>query len=188
MKNFVVYKSSAGSGKTTTLAIEYLKLSLAKPVNFKHILALTFTKDAANEMKKRILHYLIQIIEYQKGNQLDFIFNPLIAYQKKLQKIEAEEGKQRCIEEIQKQAGVLLKLILHSYSDFAISTIDSFTHRVIKSFAHDLGIAISFEVELDADNLLKTAVNELISRIGDENPKLSEVLLDFSQIFTKIFK
>ncbi|MCD6179153.1 MAG: UvrD-helicase domain-containing protein [Bacteroidales bacterium] len=180
MKNFVVYKSSAGSGKTTTLAIEYLKLSLTKPVNFKHILALTFTKDAANEMKKRILHYLIQIIEYQKGNQLDFIFNPLIAYQKKLQKIEAEEGKQRCIEEIQKQAGILLKLILHSYSDFAISTIDSFTHRVIKSFAHDLGIAISFEVELDADNLLKTAVNELISRIGDENPKLSEVLLDFS--------
>lgn len=86
MKNFVVYKSSAGSGKTTTLAIEYLKLSLVKPANFKHILALTFTKDAANEMKQRILDYLVQIINYKNGSQLDFIFNPLIASQEKLNK------------------------------------------------------------------------------------------------------
>lgn len=179
MKNFVVYKSSAGSGKTTTLAIEYLKLSLVKPANFKHILALTFTKDAANEMKQRILDYLVQIINYKNGSQLDFIFNPLIASQEKFKKTE-DYGRQKSIEEIQQQARILLKFILHGYSDFAISTIDSFTHRIIKSFAHDLGIAISFEVELDADNLLKTAVNELISRVGDENPKLTEVLLDFS--------
>jgi len=178
MKNFVVYKSSAGSGKTTTLAIEYLKLSLAKPANFKHILALTFTKDAANEMKQRIQDYLIQIINYQGGNQLDFIFNPLLVSQGK--RIEVELERKEGIQQIQKQARILLKLILHSYSDFAISTIDSFTHRVIKSFAHDLGISISFDVELDTDNLLKTAVNELISRIGEDNPKLTEVLLDFS--------
>lgn len=179
MKNFVVYKSSAGSGKTTTLAIEYLKLSLAKPTSFKHILALTFTKDAANEMKQRILDYLIQIINYQEGDYLDFIFDPLLASQAKFKNVDTD-GRKESIEEIQKQAQILLKLILHGYSDFAISTIDSFTHRVIKSFAHDLGIAISFEVELDSDNLLKTAVSELISRIGDENPKLTEVLLDFS--------
>ncbi len=180
MKNFVVYKSSAGSGKTTTLAIEYLKLSLVKPENFKHILALTFTKDAANEMKQRILEYLIRIINYKDGNQLDFIFEPLILSQKNDSEGEPNRTRQQSIEHIQEQAGLLLKLILHGYSDFAISTIDSFTHRVIKSFAHDLGIAISFDVELDSDALLKTAVNELISRIGEENPGLTEVLLDFS--------
>lgn len=180
MKNFVVYKSSAGSGKTTTLAIEYLKLSLANPANFKHILALTFTKDAANEMKQRIIDYLIQIKAYRSGSQLDFIFNPIISAQEELKNREESEGRAKSIALVQAQAQVLLKLILHSYSDFAISTIDSFTHRIIKSFAHDLGIAISFEVELDSDNLLKTAVNELISRIGEDNPKLTEVLLDFS--------
>ncbi|MCD6090115.1 MAG: UvrD-helicase domain-containing protein [Bacteroidales bacterium] len=180
MKNFVVYKSSAGSGKTTILAIEYLKLSLVKPENFKHILALTFTKDAANEMKQRILEYLIQIVNYTEGNELDFIFNPIIASQDKYINLGNKEGRQKSIEEIQKQARLLLQLILHNYSDFAISTIDSFTHRVIKSFAHDLGIAISFDVELDADNLLKMAVNDLISRIGNDNPRLTEVLLDFS--------
>ncbi len=180
MKNFVVYKSSAGSGKTTTLAIEYLKLSLPKPDNFKHILALTFTKDAANEMKERILTYLIKIINYQEGKQLDFIFNLIIASNKKFFSLQEKESKAKAIEEIQKQAQLLLLLILHNYSDFAISTIDSFTHRVIKSFAHDLGIAISFEVELETTNLLKSAVNDLINRVGEENPTLTEVLLDFS--------
>lgn len=180
MKNFVVYKSSAGSGKTTILAIEYLKLSLSKPSNFKHILALTFTKDAANEMKQRILEYLIKIINYSEGNQLDYIFNPILDSQWKFNNNDKEDEKRRSIEEIQKQARLLLKLILHGYSDFAISTIDSFTHRIIKSFAHDLGIAISFEVELDTKNLLKSAVNELISRAGVENKKLTDVLLEFS--------
>ncbi|MBN1652100.1 MAG: UvrD-helicase domain-containing protein [Bacteroidales bacterium] len=180
MKNFVVYKSSAGSGKTTTLAIEYLKLSLSKPENFKHILALTFTKDAANEMKDRILTYLIKIINYQEGQELDFIFDPLIASHKKSFSLQHNGQKDKAIEEIQKQAQLLLILILHNYSDFAISTIDSFTHRIIKSFAHDLGIAISFEVELETTNLLKTAVNDLINRAGEEYPTLTEVLLDFS--------
>lgn len=174
MKNFVVYKSSAGSGKTTTLAIEYLKLCLPQPENFRHILALTFTKDAANEMKQRILEYLIRIIQFKGGHELDFIFKPLFEEQQNA--LLNEEG----IKKIQQQAHVLLKRILHNYSDFAISTIDSFTHRVIKSFAHDLGIAISFDVELEKDNLIKTAVNELISRIGEQQPQLTSVLLDFS--------
>ncbi|MBN2235965.1 MAG: UvrD-helicase domain-containing protein, partial [Bacteroidales bacterium] len=180
MKNFVVYKSSAGSGKTTTLAIEYLKLSLYKPEHFKHILALTFTKDAANEMKQRILDYLILIIDYQEGDQLDFIFNPIIKSKREWIGMENSQGRSEVIWQIQRNANTLLQYILHAYSDFAISTIDSFTHRIIKSFAHDLGIAISFDVELDAENLVKTAVNELISKVGETNPQLTNVLLDFA--------
>jgi ATP-dependent exoDNAse (exonuclease V) beta subunit len=180
MKNFVVYKSSAGSGKTTTLAIEYLKISLAKPADFKHILALTFTKDAANEMKQRILEYLIQMINFEEEEALNFIFDPIIQSQADLKARYSKGERTYCIQKVQEQASQLLQLILHNYSDFAISTIDSFTHRIIKSFAHDLGIAISFDVELDTDNLLKMAVNELISRIGEDNPKLTEILLDFS--------
>jgi ATP-dependent exoDNAse (exonuclease V) beta subunit len=176
LKNFAVYKSSAGSGKTTTLAIEFLKISLQNPDNFKHILALTFTKDAANEMKQRILDYLVLIINYREGNQLDFIFDHLIESANKLNNTD----RIKAISQLKEKALVVLQLILHNYSDFSISTIDSFTHRVIKSFAHDLGIAISFEVELDSQNLLKDAVNELISGIGEDNPKLTEVLMEFS--------
>ena len=179
-KQFVVYKSSAGSGKTTTLAIEYLKLCLPKPENFKHILALTFTKDSANEMKERIVQYLTKILKYQQTNEIDFILIPLLQAQGKWNESDSEETKKQSVKLLQKQAKDLLQLILHSYSDFAISTIDSFTHRIIRSFAHDLGISISFDVELKDDNILKSAVNELISRIGDEYPQLTSVLLEFS--------
>ena len=55
MKNFIVYKSSAGSGKTYNLAINYISLSLGSGVfrkdYFKRILAITFTNKAAKEMK-----------------------------------------------------------------------------------------------------------------------------------------
>jgi ATP-dependent exoDNAse (exonuclease V) beta subunit len=61
LKNFVVYKSSAGSGKTFTLVKEYLKLAVHEPTklsfNFKQILAVTFTNKAAAEMKELSLRY-----------------------------------------------------------------------------------------------------------------------------------
>ena len=51
VKNFVVYRSGAGSGKTFTLVKEYLKLALHDEsklsYNFKRILAVTFTNKAA---------------------------------------------------------------------------------------------------------------------------------------------
>ena len=50
----VVYKSSAGSGKTSTLVREYLKLTLDNPWQFRNVLAITFTNKAANEMKERL--------------------------------------------------------------------------------------------------------------------------------------
>ena len=46
-----IYKASAGSGKTFRLVVEYLKLVLADPQAFRHILAVTFTNKATAEMK-----------------------------------------------------------------------------------------------------------------------------------------
>ena len=59
--SFTVYKSSAGSGKTYTLVKEYIILTLKKPSQFKHILAITFTNKAANEMKERVIQYLTEL-------------------------------------------------------------------------------------------------------------------------------
>ena len=50
-----IYKSSAGSGKTYTLVKEFLRIALKSPDKFRHILAITFTNKAANEMKERII-------------------------------------------------------------------------------------------------------------------------------------
>ena len=59
-----VYKASAGSGKTFTLAREYMTLVIANPYAYRTILAVTFTNKATEEMKLRILGQLYGIAHH----------------------------------------------------------------------------------------------------------------------------
>jgi len=68
-KTFYVYRSSAGSGKTRTLAKEYIKLALRWEGDyFRYILAVTFANKATQEMKERILHYLNDFANNRPNN------------------------------------------------------------------------------------------------------------------------
>jgi len=167
--SFTVYKSSAGSGKTFTLVKEYLKLILPEPGKYRHILAITFTNKAANEMKERVLFNLQELAK--NSEKRDPKINRDL-----LPKLIGETGLTE-IEIITKSAEAL-KLILHNYSDFAIGTIDSFSHRVIRTFAHDFGLPVNFNVELDSDELLETAVDLLIDKVGDDK-ELTDILVKF---------
>ena len=166
--SFTVYKSSAGSGKTFTLVKEYLKLILEDPENFRHILAITFTNKAANEMRERVLGNLHEL-SLPAGQRRKAAADLMIRLTAELNRPESE---------IAMQAGEVLRLILHDYSDFSIGTIDSFSHRIIRSFAHDFGLPINFNVELDSDELLSTAVDLLIDKVG-EDASLTELLVQF---------
>jgi ATP-dependent exoDNAse (exonuclease V) beta subunit len=166
---FIVYKSSAGSGKTFTLVREYLKIVLLNPDSFRQVLAITFTNKAANEMKERVVKNLIILAapeEHPGSDTVKFL----------LPQLSSQTG--LGLEQIKSRAAAVLRLIMHHYSEFAISTIDSFTHRVIRTFAHDLKIPMNFEVELDVEALLSQAVDLLISQVGSEQ-KLTRVLVDF---------
>lgn len=167
--SFTVYKSSAGSGKTYTLVREYLKLVLPDPVKFNRILAITFTNKAAAEMKDRILKSLMEFALGDTSSDPDLT-------QKKLKEISNETGLARDL--VIKNAGHVLRNILHDYSDFAVSTIDSFVHRVVRSFAFDLRIPLNFEVEMDAKSLIAKMVDILISRAGTDD-KLTQTLVNF---------
>ena len=81
-------------------------------------------------------------------------------------------------EEIQEKSVAILKNIIHNYAAFEVSTIDGFTHRVLRTFAKDLGLPVNFEVELDTDKILNEAVDRLINRTGKDE-KLTKVLVDF---------
>ncbi len=166
---FIVYKSSAGSGKTFTLVREYLKIVLQNPEQFRQVLAITFTNKAANEMKERVIRNLVILADPGNNSQEDAIryLLPQLADQLKL--TEAQ---------IQSRASLVLRLIMHHYAEFAISTIDSFTHRVIRTFAHDLKIPMNFEVELDAETMLSQSVDLLISQVGSDE-QLTRVMVDF---------
>lgn len=166
--NFIVYKSSAGSGKTFTLVKEYLKLALAQPHNlqkaYKAILAITFTNKAASEMKWRIIKALKEI----SSGENDFLSN-LIAGELKIDN-----------QDLKERASVVLTDILHNYSDFSIGTIDSFTHRIIRTFALDLKLPINFQIETDSDAVFRKVIALLINNLGKD-----ELITNYLVQYTK---
>ena len=164
---FKIYNASAGSGKTHTLTKAYLKIALSSTGRFKQILAITFTNKAVNEMKHRILDSLYQFGTIDDPKNAPSLFRDLM---NELQ-IDAQALRQR--------SKTTLKEILHNYAFFDISTIDRFTHRIIRTFAKDLKLSQNFEVVLDTDLLLDEAVARLVYKAGTDK-KLTKVLLDFA--------
>ena len=171
---FVVYKSSAGSGKTYSLVKEYIILALSRPDNYSKILAVTFTNKAANELKQRILTNLRQLANPAAYKQTTTVKSML---------------PELCIitsqtfEELSRNAGLILSRILHSYSDFAITTIDSFVNRIIRTFARDLKLPLNFEVEMNSSRLLDQAIDRLIARVGSDK-QLTDILIEYTVSMT----
>ena len=163
MSQLKVYKASAGSGKTFRLAIEYMKLALTNDTSYRHILAVTFTNKATAEMKSRIIGELYHLAKGQHSVYMDVLTKEL--------------GWQPLM--VQRQAQLVLKHILHDYSRFSISTIDSFFQRVIKAFNRELGINAAYNVELDEKSILEEAAERLIQSVEDDK-KLLEWLDAFA--------
>lgn len=167
--SFHIYSASAGSGKTFTLAKSYLKLLIVSnnPEQFKNILAITFTNKAVGEMKTRIINMLR---EFSSENAIKNQHPMFSAVCEELQ-IKPEI--------LQQKSAIVLKHLIHNYAAFDISTIDGFTHRVIRTFAFDLKLPVNFEVELDQDSLLNKAVESLIAKAGTDK-ELTKTLVDFA--------
>ncbi|MUP45042.1 DNA helicase UvrD [Gramella sp. BOM4] len=169
MNNFNIYNASAGSGKTFTLVKEYLVLLFNSPKkdSYKNILAITFTNKAVGEMKRRIIESLVAFSNPESTSDE----NPLLTA------VSKETGLDEA--HIRSRATQILKSIIHNYAAFEVSTIDGFTHRILRTFARDLGIPMNFEVELNTEEILLEAVESLISRAGTDK-KLTSVLIEFT--------
>ena len=168
--NFKVFQASAGAGKTFTLIKEYLKLCLKSAGaigNFKHILAITFTNAAANEMKAKIVKTLCEIIE---SEELD----PKSMEAKLLEELEISDT------ELKRNAQSLMTCIMHDYSSFCVSTIDAFVQMLSRSFAHDLGLPNQYSVSIDTDEVAEAITERIGLRISDKDDYLTRLLIDFS--------
>lgn len=173
MSQFLVYKSSAGSGKTSTLIEIFLKLSLVSKDarNFKKLLAITFTNKAAGEMKDRFIEELDYIRKapkpYSGSNHIiQNLLTSMAIEPKKNSGIVLNNHASISAEDLSHRAQAKLQTVLHDYSDLSISTIDRFNHQLIRSFSHDLGLKSDFEVEMDTSNLFREAVDRLIEKVG----------------------
>ena len=176
---FKIYSSSAGSGKTYTLTKEYLKLALGpgegrKDDYFQHILAVTFTNAAANEMKNRILEKLSELANREESALLNDLLLELYGVTLGDPLFDARK------DELQRKAESVFKTILHRYADFSVTTIDSFTQRVVMAFTDELGLPYSFEVELETDEVLELAIDNLIEKAGtDEMGEITTILSEY---------
>lgn len=167
---FIICKASAGSGKTFTLVREYLRFALAGDEqdvgkNFRRILAITFTNKAANEMKTRIMETLCELAAPGSYPKHAGMCAPLL---EAINQMEYHQRLPLAEADLRRRAERLRSAMLHRYSDLSVSTIDSFMHRVVRTFAHDLGRPVNFEVSLEKEDLIKQAVASLMSLVGTE--------------------
>lgn len=154
-----ILKASAGSGKTFSLAREYIKLLFAgaDQYSYRHILAVTFTNKATDEMKSRIVE------------ELDILANtpeesPYMA------DLKAEY----CLSpsEVSAKSRRFLCNILNDYSAFSVSTIDRFFQRTLKAFSREIGQFASYQVELDKNSLVCESVDRILDSLTEDNKKL----------------
>lgn len=167
---FTIYDASAGSGKTYTLTKEYLKILFLATNDdaYRKILAITFTNKAVEEMKSRIVSSLYEFsIDATSDKAMELLKD--VASETKLS-----------IATLKEKSKAIIKNIIHNYAAFDISTIDKFTHKVIRTFAQDLNLPPNFEVSLETDSLLQEAIDLVISKAGDD-VNLTKLLIEFSK-------
>lgn len=157
-----IYNASAGSGKTYKLTEIYLSFLFRSRYNYRRILAVTFTNKATAEMKSRILDNLYRLSIGENCDHLQVL----------LKAGHSEEW-------VRKEAGEILDCILHDFSRFSVTTIDSFFQKVIRAFAREAGLHGGYSVELDHELLLSAAVEEMISS-ASENQGLKKWLASFA--------
>ncbi|MEY2963683.1 MAG: hypothetical protein RL754_944 [Bacteroidota bacterium] len=168
--DFLVLDASAGSGKTYSL-VQHILLNALRtetmPNAYQKVLAITFTNNAAEEMKARLLSQLVAFMELSKPAESDF-FKPIW----ELLNIAPEA--------LQQRARRTASHMLHNYSALSVGTIDQFTHRLVRTFTRDLDLDDNFEVSLDLDAMVAEALDLLYSALS-EDPQLRASLVNLVQ-------
>jgi len=167
MKNLKVYKSSAGSGKTFTLVLEYLALVLHDPINYRRILAVTFTNKAAYELKDRMLEALQAIATAKADDTVTKVMLPFLMIRTQLDKAELQE-----------RASWVFHHILHHYHEFAVSTIDAFVQKLARTFTRELSLPTQYEILLETELLISLTRDRIIASVGKDQ-FVSRLILDF---------
>lgn len=165
-KPLTIYKASAGSGKTFTLAVEYIKLLVQDPQNYRYILAVTFTNKATEEMKTRILSQLYGIANELPDSEL-YMECMREAFPNKTDRV------------IRNRAKEAMELILHHYHYFRVETIDSFFQSVLRNLARELGLTANLQVGLNDAEVESQAVDNIIENIQQDNDPLLSWIMDF---------
>lgn len=163
--HIVIVKASAGSGKTDALTKRYVQFLLSNHIpssDLKNLLAITFSNNAANEMRARILKTLKKLHFGEEETLKEF--RDLVSLEET---------------EISEKANDMISEILENYSDFQVRTIDSFMAKVFKAEALSLDyppqVEFSFTDKETISYALDTYLDSLI--VSSEGPSFIDELL-----------
>ncbi len=159
-----IFNASAGSGKTYQLAYKYVRDVVEQPSLYRHILAVTFTNKATEEMKSRILKEIHRLASGAESPYLESLCNEL--------RLDAET--------VRKRATEARSRILHDYSRFTVLTIDTFFQRILRAFIKELGLDLNYNVEIETASVLAKSTDALIEQITVDK-ELLRWLTDFVQ-------
>ena len=144
-----ILNASAGSGKTYQLAYKYVRDVIDAPERYRHILAVTFTNKATEEMKSRILLRIHELASGAPSPYLGTLIDEL----------------HLSAEEIRTRARTVRTFILHDYSHFTVLTIDKFFQRILRAFIRELGIAPDYNTEIETDAIVSRSADLLVEQI-----------------------
>lgn len=165
-----LHRASAGSGKTYTLAKKFLWYFLTIMEengprrlrsdaelrdSLSHILAVTFTNKATNEMQQRIVGKLNDLAFPPRDKKPDYMDD----FCRDLD-VEPETLSRIC-----RRA---LYILLENYSEFQVSTIDSFFQLVLRTFAYETDLNDSYSIELDSEYLAKVGIDATLNDIEEK--------------------
>ncbi|MCM1029522.1 MAG: UvrD-helicase domain-containing protein [Pseudoflavonifractor sp.] len=172
-----IYKASAGSGKTYTLAYRYIKMLLGRQLQVsgdyrlnphkanrhRSLLAITFTNKATEEMKHRIIHELAVLAGAEPGWTAPSPYIDDLCAELHATPSQVADEARRALSEI-----------LFDYGRFQVSTIDSFFQQVLRTFAREADQTGNYEVDLDDDALIALALARLFRSISYPSPEERE--------------
>ncbi|MDE5730216.1 MAG: UvrD-helicase domain-containing protein [Alistipes sp.] len=144
-----ILNASAGSGKTYQLAYKYVRDVVQQPTLYRHILAVTFTNKATEEMKSRILNEIHALASDAPSGYLANLCRELELDERTV-RTRAREARTR---------------ILHDYSRFTILTIDTFFQRILRAFIQELGIDLNYNIEIETASVLGKGADALVEEI-----------------------
>lgn len=188
LRPMTIYKASAGSGKTFTLAAQYISIVLYEAwkyrnyKSFEHIVAMTFTVKATKEMKDRILSYLYDLGQGRADKSfLGFKtkLNELLQLRDSTINILAPASQER----LQTCAKEVLRAILNNYARFNVTTIDSFFQSVLQGVLYELGLPAEQQLLLDETDIHNKSVDRMIDNLRDDadGKAILKPILDFAK-------
>lgn len=152
-------EASAGTGKTYTLSSLMVRIFLEKYLP-NQVIAATFTRAAAAELKSRIRLRLVEMQQY---------LEPLrTVLEQDIQVLAAQESdplKQQVLQTFAPRIAYAcerLKLVIDQLDELFVGTLDSFSQKLLREFAFESGKIEAAQITDDAKSYTRQLIHDVL--------------------------